>query len=67
MEKPLIIALLEAEQALAGAVNTVIQEQQLPCYLIEPIIDKIHRQLLDGKAAELAAAKAAVDKDHGTK
>ena len=66
MKKPLVIVLAEAEQTLAGAVNAVIQQTQLPCYLIEPIIDKIHRQVLDGKTAELAAAKAAEDKPPAT-
>ena len=57
-DKELIIALDEAEREITTAVNSVMQKCGLPCFLAEPIIANIHRQLIDGKAAELAAAKA---------
>lgn len=56
-DKELVIALEEAEQEAVAAVNCIMQKHGLPCYLFEPIMDKIHRQLIDGKTAELAAAK----------
>lgn len=56
-KKELVIALADAEQAAVSAVNAIMQENGLPCYLIEPIIDKIHRQLIDGKNKEIAEAK----------
>lgn len=58
MEKELCITLAEAEQEAVDAVNSIMQKHGLPCYLFESIVDKIHRQLIEGKNAELAAAKA---------
>lgn len=55
--KDLIIRLSEAEQDLVTAVNNILQQHQLPFYLFEPIINNVHRQISDGKAAELEAAK----------
>ena len=57
MEKALVIVLSEAEQEMTEAVNTIMQKHGLPCYLMEPIAYKIHRQLCDGKANELDNAK----------
>lgn len=57
-EKQLCITLEEAEQELVAAVNGVLQKHNLPHYLVEPIVDKIHRQLIDGKRLELEAARA---------
>lgn len=57
MEKALVITLSEAEQEAVEAVNTIMQKHGLPCFLFEPIIYKIYRQIVDGKASELAAAK----------
>lgn len=56
MDKPLIIALTEAEKETTDAVNSIMQKHGIPCFLMESIIYKIHRQLEDGKAAELKAA-----------
>lgn len=57
-KKELVVILAEAEQEAVAAVNGIMQKHGLPCYLIEPIVDKIHRQLIDGKANELLAARA---------
>ena len=56
-EKALVITLSEAEQEAVEAVNTIMQKHGLPCFLFEPIVYKVYRQVADGKAAELAAAK----------
>ena len=53
----LALVLDEAEREVTAALNTIMQKHGLPCYLMEPIIDKLHRQINDGKAAEIAAAK----------
>lgn len=58
-EKDLVIRMAEAEADTVAALNTIMQKHGLPCYLYEPIVDKLHRQLIDGKTAELAQAKAA--------
>lgn len=57
-EKELVIRVAEAEQETVAAVNSIMQKHGLPCFLFEPIVDKIHRQLIDGKTSELVAAKA---------
>ena len=53
----LALVLDEAEHEVTATMNTIMQKHGLPCYLMEPIIDKLHRQINDGKAAEIAAAK----------
>lgn len=53
----LALVLDEAEREVTAALNVIMQKHGLPCYLMEPIIDKLHRQINDGKAAEIAAAK----------
>lgn len=55
--RDLILRVTEAEQELVDAVNAVLKKHSLPCFLVEPMVDKLHRQLLAGKNAELAAAK----------
>lgn len=57
-EKELVIRMADAEQETVAAVNSIMANHGLPCFLFEPILDKIHRQLIDGKTAELVQAKA---------
>lgn len=66
MGKELIISLDEAEAKLVSAVNAIMLEYGLPCYLMEPIVEKTYRQVLDGKQAEIAAAKARMEESNGT-
>lgn len=56
-EKELVIRMAEAEAATVAALNGIMQEHGLPCFLYEQILDKLHRQLIDGKVAELEAAQ----------
>lgn len=58
--KPLILAMDEAEKELINTVNRLMNENNLPCYLFEVIVDKIHRQLKEGAQGELLRAKNAV-------
>ena len=55
--RELVLRIADAEAEAITAVNTIMQSHGIPCFLFEPIVDKIHRQLTDGKATELAAAK----------
>ena len=55
-KKELVMSLTEAEQEMFSAVNAIMQKNGLPCYLMEYVVDRIHRQLIDGKKDELAAA-----------
>lgn len=62
-QRDLILRMEEAEQELVDAVNAIIQRHSLPCFLVEPMVDKIHRQLINGKAEELTAAKLRESED----
>lgn len=57
-EKELVIRMDEAETELVNAVNGIMQKYELPCFLLECIIDKIHRQVINGKATELQEARS---------
>ena len=56
-EKDLVIRMAEAEQEVVDAMNGIMQRHCLPCYLFESIVDKLHRQLIEGKARELLEAR----------
>ena len=66
-DRELVLAMAEAERQLAAAVTGIMQEHGLPCFLMECVMDKVHRQLIDGKASELEAAKARETKEAGQK
>lgn len=57
-EKELVISMAEAEQEAVDAMNAIMHRHGLPCFLFEPIVDRIHRQLIEGKTNELVAARA---------
>lgn len=46
-----------AEQELNTAAQAIAQKYDLPCWLMEPMVDKLHRALVDGKAREIDMAK----------
>lgn len=56
-DRELILRINDAELATIDALNQIIQAYNLPIFLFEPIIDKIHRHLIDGKKAEMLSAK----------
>ena len=55
-KKPLIVAMEEAEQALVSTVNGILNAG-VPCYFLELIVDKIHRQIKDGADRELLQSR----------
>ena len=55
--RDLILRITEAEQELVDSVNAVIQKHNLPCFLVEPMVGRIHAQLQQGKQMELTQAK----------
>lgn len=57
-DRELVIAMDEAETELMAAVNSILQKHGLPFFIFEPIVDKIHRQIISGKEAELEAARS---------
>lgn len=56
--KPLMLAMRDAESKLVKTVNEVLHEDNIPCYFLEMLLDKIHRQIKDGAGKELAQANA---------
>lgn len=56
--RELVLRMAEAETDAVNAMNTIMQTHSLPCFLFEAIIEKIHRQLIDGKSSEVLAARA---------
>ena len=65
-DAPLIIRLREAEQQIISCVNAVIREQNLPCYLVEPIIEKVYRQTVEAAHNEYENAKMNFAKEEST-
>ena len=54
---PLILRLREAKDMIITVINSAIQEKELPCYLIEPIISEIHNQVSNAALKEYENAK----------
>lgn len=54
--KPLPIRLREAKQELVDSVNAIMREKDLPCYLIEPYIEELHRMVSRSAQAEYEQA-----------
>lgn len=63
--RELILRMAEAEQDLVDGVNAIIHKHSLPCFLVEPMIDRIHRQLVAGKENEWEQAKQRENTDKG--
>lgn len=59
--KNLALVLDEAEGEATSALNAIMKKHGLPCYLMEPIIDKLHRQINEGKTAEITAARSEME------
>ena len=58
--KPLVLRLREAKESIVAAVNAAIKEQELPCYLLEPIIAELHTQVSNTASREYEIAKQQV-------
>lgn len=59
--KALILRIEEAKASIVNAVNEAIKDQELPCYLVEPIVADIHRQISAGATKEYEQAKQAAE------
>ena len=57
MDKPLVITLNETKADFISVVNKAIQQNNLPCYLIEPILSEVLSQVRDGAKNELQMAR----------
>jgi hypothetical protein len=61
--KPLPIRLREAKESIVQNLNTVLREQELPCYLIEPIIEEVHRMVSKSAQAEYEQAVKQINEE----
>lgn len=57
-KRDLVLRMSDAEAETVNAMNTIMKTHGLPCFLFEMIVEKIHRQLIDGKSSEVLAARA---------
>ena len=55
--KSIVLVMDEVENELVSTVNELMAKYDLPCYLLELIFDKIHRQLKDGAKKEIVAER----------
>lgn len=58
MDRELSLRMDDAEKELFKTANAIIEKYNLPFFIMEPMVDKMHRQFIDGKNREIAAAKA---------
>lgn len=64
-QKPLVIRLNEARESIFAHLQTVIREQEVPCYLLEPIVTDLLRQVKSIAQQEYQAALADKGGDEG--
>lgn len=57
----LILIMDECENEILQAINKSVQK--LPCYIVEMIVDKVHRQLKNGANEELTQARAQMNQE----
>jgi hypothetical protein len=57
-QTPLILRVEAAKNEIMQCVNNALQQYQLPCYFVEPIIKDIYLQVKEGAKNELETTKA---------
>lgn len=60
-DRPLVIMLDDAKTELTQCINHLLNDYNLPCYLIEPILADMYTQVKAGANKELAAARAQIN------
>lgn len=63
MNTPLIVKMERAKTSIVEFVNNIMQQEQLPCYLLEPTISEIYTQIKEGARNELEMAKQQMEQD----
>lgn len=64
MKKPLCLRLEDAELELAAVINRHKTENELPCFLLEPILRKLYMQVANGKDAEVEYVRQNYEKNN---
>lgn len=64
-DTPLIVKMDEAKTSIVTLINDIMQQKQLPCYLLEPMMAEIYAQIREGAKSELEMAKKQVEQATG--
>ena len=63
MNTPLIVKMERAKTSIVEFVNNIMQQEQLPCYLLEPTISEIYSEIRNGARNELEMAKQKMEQE----
>ena len=63
MNTPLIVKMERPKTSIVEFVNNIMQQEQLPCYLLEPTISEIYTQIKEGARNELEMAKQQMEQE----
>jgi hypothetical protein len=64
MQKPLCLRLEDAKAEIAAVINRHKTENELPYYLLEPILKDIYIQVANGKEAEVEFVRSNYEKNN---
>ena len=67
MDTPLIVRMDEAKKSIVDFINDIMQQHQLPCYLLEPMISEIYTGIKEGANNELELARKQMENDNKQK
>ena len=59
--RPFILEVDEAKKEFIQVINNAIQVRNLPCYIIEMILNDLHTQIKEVAKSEIEMAKAQVE------
>ena len=64
MNKPLCLRLEDAEAEIVAVINRQLTENDIPCFLLEPILRKSYMQVVEGKNAEVELVRRNYEKNN---
>ena len=67
MDTPLIVRMDEAKKSIVDFINDIMQQHQLPCYFLEPMISEIYAGIKEGAKNELEMARQQMENDNKQK
>jgi butyrate kinase len=56
-ERPMILDIEDFKQGLISMINEVMQVKNIPCFILEPIVNELAAQVSMGAKAELERAR----------
>lgn len=64
--KPIIVRMEDAKRRLIRCINDILREEELNCYLIEPMLGSVYNQIQTQARNELAQAEASYTDNEST-